>query len=105
MEVNMAKLGEQNALLLKLIADMNGHMQGLALGVGEVRGAQQQTNKEWNERLEKIMQKPPQEVPLSRPLSEPLSMAKGSLPAGTGPVGGGDRVPRPRHRGSRCTPP
>jgi hypothetical protein len=83
---------------------MNGHMQGLALGVGEVRGVQQQTNKEWGERLEKIMQRPHPEMPLSKPLSEPLSMAQGSSSMGTGPVGG-DRMPRPRHRGSRCTPP
>jgi hypothetical protein len=104
MEMNMAKIGEQNALLLRLIADMNGHMQGLALGVGEVRGVQQQTNKEWGERLEKIMQRPHPEMPLSKPLSEPLSMAQGSSSMGTGPVGG-DRMPRPRHRASRCTPP
>ncbi len=62
-------------------------MQGLALVVGEVRGAQQQTNKEWAERLEKI-QKPPPNISLSKPLSEPLSMAQGFNSAGTRPVWG-----------------
>ncbi len=40
-EVNMARIGERNALILRLIADIIGHMQGMALGVVEVRGAQQ----------------------------------------------------------------
>ncbi len=68
MEVYMTKLGEENASLLRLIADMNGHMQGLTLGLGKVRVAKQESNHEWGERLERILQKRSPEMPLSKPL-------------------------------------